>query len=524
MSRRSPDRPPPRGRQRLTIPASALGALCLAACGALPGDFTQGKTAADGAAASSSSAAQAFSIPPQTLPGGRVDTPYPTRRLLAQGASTPLTWSLAAGQLPPGLALEEDGDLRGTPGAKGLFAFTVAATDGTTTATRALQLGIDVFGVTVTGTRFGGDAWSDEPVTLVSFGGSGTVTFTVADAQSGGRILASDGATAVYVPGSSAPTTGCTDLVRARDSGTGATFDVRLEVLPHPAEDLDAGFGPRDVWYVDTSRKHGAHPHPTDFDEVLAAVGLRGSDAGVNERAAFVVRRAMLRTLRGFYQGLPIEFPMDDPAHMTRPAPGSWLPGASNVCSVISVLHGDKPGLFGLAIQDSGWNETAENDTGASEVGTLGVFLNQALPLFAAAWNNTVLPARPVDAGDLEALDALVYGREIAGPRAEEIRRIAEGIARTAAVITAHEVAHSLGLQHSAPAVPGSLLNAVLGVSPSIAYHFTAADRAKLGAALPGVGRDSPAKPSSGLLPEGGIEACHVAPPFPWAVRVAQRK
>ena len=41
----------------------------------------------------------------------------------------PYSWSIAAGTLPPGLDLGEDGLLTGTPGVQGAYTFTVAATD-----------------------------------------------------------------------------------------------------------------------------------------------------------------------------------------------------------------------------------------------------------------------------------------------------------------------------------------------------------------------------------------------------------
>lgn len=49
--------------------------------------------------------------------------------ILASGGSTPYTFELAAGELPPGVTLNEDGTLTGTPTASGIYNFTVTITD-----------------------------------------------------------------------------------------------------------------------------------------------------------------------------------------------------------------------------------------------------------------------------------------------------------------------------------------------------------------------------------------------------------
>jgi outer membrane protein assembly factor BamB len=63
----------------------------------------------------------------QNLPMGRVGHPY-SATLQASGEE-PLTWSLASGQLPPGLSLSFTGEITGTPTAEGTFSFTVQVLD-----------------------------------------------------------------------------------------------------------------------------------------------------------------------------------------------------------------------------------------------------------------------------------------------------------------------------------------------------------------------------------------------------------
>ena len=60
--------------------------------------------------------------------------------LAATGGAQGLTWTLAAGALPPGLALETSGRLHGTPTEEGLSRITIAVTDGNLTVARDFSL------------------------------------------------------------------------------------------------------------------------------------------------------------------------------------------------------------------------------------------------------------------------------------------------------------------------------------------------------------------------------------------------
>lgn len=91
----------------------------------------------------SGSATRTFSItinPPTslviTLPGatskaGTVGTAY-FQNLFASGGAPPYTWSITAGQLPPGLAViraQNGNRIEGTPTQAGTFTFTLTVTD-----------------------------------------------------------------------------------------------------------------------------------------------------------------------------------------------------------------------------------------------------------------------------------------------------------------------------------------------------------------------------------------------------------
>jgi hypothetical protein len=83
-------------------------------------------------------------IPGQDLDLNVARTTYFYHNFKATGGVGRVTWSVAHGQLPPGLKLVDSGLLMGTPGAKGTFEMTVQAVDqhpaGPRTATRELTI------------------------------------------------------------------------------------------------------------------------------------------------------------------------------------------------------------------------------------------------------------------------------------------------------------------------------------------------------------------------------------------------
>ncbi len=72
--------------------------------------------------------ALAITTSPGSLPDAIIGVPY-SFTFQSNGGITPITWTLASGQLPAGLSLNSNGALSGTPTATGSFTFTVQAGD-----------------------------------------------------------------------------------------------------------------------------------------------------------------------------------------------------------------------------------------------------------------------------------------------------------------------------------------------------------------------------------------------------------
>ena len=109
-------------------------------------------------------ASQAFSIsivpgtPPPlqiatiSLPAGQVSVTY-SATVTASGGTTPYTWSIVSGSLPPGLTLgASTGQITGTPSQTGTFSFTVQVQDSGSPAQTATQVLSTAIGAAPVGT------------------------------------------------------------------------------------------------------------------------------------------------------------------------------------------------------------------------------------------------------------------------------------------------------------------------------------------------------------------------------------
>jgi len=98
---------------------------------------------------------QGLTFSPTTVPDGVYGTAYTNPSITVTGGTSPYTFSVSAGALPPGMALGSDGSLSGIPTAAGSYSFTVTAQDntpapGTLTGSQAYTLVIDPAVLTIT--------------------------------------------------------------------------------------------------------------------------------------------------------------------------------------------------------------------------------------------------------------------------------------------------------------------------------------------------------------------------------------
>ena len=102
-------------------------------------------------------AGQPPSVTTTSLPAGTTDTAYSTT-LHATGGTTPYSWSVSVGALPPGLTLvSSTGAISGAPTTAGTFPFTVKAQDAANnTGTKALSIVVAAQLPTVTTTSLPG--------------------------------------------------------------------------------------------------------------------------------------------------------------------------------------------------------------------------------------------------------------------------------------------------------------------------------------------------------------------------------
>jgi Putative Ig domain/Galactose oxidase, central domain/Kelch motif len=69
-----------------------------------------------------------INVGPNSLPNGKVGHSY-SKNMSAGGGSSPYTFTVSSGSLPPGLTLSSGGSLSGTPTTEGMFTFTIQAQD-----------------------------------------------------------------------------------------------------------------------------------------------------------------------------------------------------------------------------------------------------------------------------------------------------------------------------------------------------------------------------------------------------------
>ncbi|WP_238149828.1 putative Ig domain-containing protein [Dyella jiangningensis] len=175
--------------------------------------------------------APSITLTPAAVPGGQVAVAY-NQSLSASGGNGGYTYSLAAGALPPGVALSSAGSLSGTPSAAGNYSFTVKVTDGFGfTGSQAYTVGINQPAPVVVNDTATTPA--NSPATLaVTANDTGPITsIAVAQAPAHGSATV-NGLNVVYTPASNYFGNDSFTYTAIGPGGTSTPATVSITVTP----------------------------------------------------------------------------------------------------------------------------------------------------------------------------------------------------------------------------------------------------------------------------------------------------
>ena len=450
-------------------------------------------------------------IATREVPRGTTEAPYESVQLEAQFAVGEVTWHVYSGALPPGLVLSSSGQLTGTPTETGEFFVIVQATDSQIFAQQDYTFEIADFAPAIVGGLVGDAAWTEAPVYVSAAGSTRRPLFGVIENRSGGRFewTNEESGQAIWLPGT---VEGGTDTLQVTDTGTGFSETLSFRVLANPAPTRVAEFGTTDVWWIETNVKNGAHDYPTDLQAAFGELGLvPAAPLSSDEQAlAYLVESAfrlqILRDLNEIYlreadgtagsDGLAISFPFicPDPFRYAVPRPGQTFPASTAGYSVLQVTTARGDTASGRAFLDFG-NDSYENNGGGHPNGRpLGVYCDYAAISFGSWQTGRVLTGQPVGLADLDVVLDILYERPSSGARHDAIELLIVGFARFLCATAAHEVGHSVGLEHND--TPDTLMSTVgrgwseAALSAANAFPLTADEIDLLRTSnLPGPGR-----------------------------------
>jgi Putative Ig domain/Cohesin domain len=175
------------------------------------------------------SATTVFELRP-VFPNATVNQRLYNQTLTATGGSGLMTFSVTAGNLPPGLTLSSAGVLTGSPNAVGTYQFTITATDSTGAAGSGMYtMNVNPAVSITTPSLPSGTAGTAYSQSITGSGGTGTVTYSETGTLPTGLTLSSNGLLA------GTPTTAgtYTFTVTATDSvGVSTSQNYSLVIAP----------------------------------------------------------------------------------------------------------------------------------------------------------------------------------------------------------------------------------------------------------------------------------------------------
>ena len=181
---------------------------------------------------------ESMSSPPviatSSLPGGSVGTAY-SATLSANGGTTPLNWSIAAGSLPAGLKLDGiSGILSGTPTTPGKSAFTLLVSDSKA-LTASVSLSIDIEGVVITTTSLpSGTIGAPYSATMSLNGGMGPDTWILASGSLPAGLVLSSNGTISGTPTAAGAEAFTVQVMDSESTPATATGNFSIAVAPTP--------------------------------------------------------------------------------------------------------------------------------------------------------------------------------------------------------------------------------------------------------------------------------------------------
>ena len=174
-------------------------------------------------------------VDPGTLPDWTINQVYPNPQITASSGTAPYTFTVSAGTLPPGLALNlNSGVISGTPTAVGTSSFTIRIQDSLgATATQNNSIKINPIPSITTGSPLAGGevGVTYTPVTLARSGGTASFSWSATGLPGGLSIAA---ATGVISGMPSAAGTFPASVTLTDNAGAIATKTLSITIAPGP--------------------------------------------------------------------------------------------------------------------------------------------------------------------------------------------------------------------------------------------------------------------------------------------------